>query len=153
MQFDIDCKTFVFFFNPDISDNTDKYIIAGSVAGVVVLVVVLLIIVICIIVLCKSRWRFELEVRPKKIEEVIALKKLQSDKIAEIASQLIEKGQNASEVMDAVEKKFEKINKSRVKTDDSEEIEKAEKNEMQQILSGYVDYMKKQLTEELEKLH
>ena len=82
----------------------------------------------------------------------MALKKLQSDKIAEIASQLIEKGQNASEVMDAVEKKFEKINKSRVKTDGSEEIEKAEKNEMQQILSGYVDYMKKQLTEELEKL-
>ena len=151
MQFDI--KTFVFFFNPDISDNTNTYIIAGSVAGGVVLIVVLLIIVICMIVLCKSRWRFELEVRPKKIEEVIALKKLQSDKIAEIASQLIEKGQNASEVMDAVEKKFEKINKSRVKTDDSEEIEKAEKNEMQQILSGYVDYMKKQLTEELEKLH
>ena len=150
MQFDI--KTFVFFFNPDISDNTNTYIIAGSVAGGVVLIVVLLIIVICMIVLCKSRWRFELEVRPKKIEEVIALKKLQSDKIAEIASQLIEKGQNASEVMDAVEKKFEKINKSRVKTDGSEEIEKAEKNEMQQILSGYVDYMKKQLTEELEKL-
>ena len=151
MQFDI--KTFVFFFNPDISDNTNTYIIAGSVAGGVVLIVVLLIIVICMIVLCKSRWRFELEVRPKKIEEVIALKKLQSDKIAEIASQLIEKGQNASEVMDAVEKKFEKMNKSRVKTDGSEEIEKAEKNEMQQILSGYVDYMKKQLTEELEKLH
>lgn len=151
MQFDI--KTFVFFFNPDISDNTNTYIIAGSVAGGVVLIVVLLIIVICIIVLCKSRWNFELEVRPKKIEEVMALKKLQSDKIAEIASQLIEKGQNASEVMDAVEKKFEKINKSHVKTDDSEEVEKAEKNEMQQILSGYVDYMKKQLTEELEKLH
>ena len=151
MQFDI--KTFVFFFNPAISDNTDRYIIAGSVAGVVVLIVVVLIIVICIVVLCKSRWRFEQEVRPKKIEEVMALKKLQSDKIAEIASQLIEKGQNASEVMDAVEKKFERINKSRVKTDGSEEIEKAEKNEMQQILSGYVDYMKKQLTEELEKLH
>ena len=83
----------------------------------------------------------------------MALNKLQSDKIAEIASQLIEKGQNASEVMDAVEKRFEKINKSHVKTDGSEEIEKAEKNEMQQILSGYVDYMKKQLTEELEKLH
>ena len=151
MQFDI--KTFVFFFNPDISDNTNTHIIAGSVAGGVVLIVVVLIIVICIIVLCKSRWRFELEVRPKKIEEVMALKKLQSDKIAEIASQLIEKGQNASEVMDAVEKKFERINKSRVKTDGSEEIEKVEKNEMQQILSGYVDYMKKQLTEELEKLH
>ena len=112
-----------------------------------VLIVVLLAIVICIIILCKSRWRLEQEVRPKKIKEVIALKKHQTDKIAEIANQLIEKGQNTSEVMHAVEKEFEKLNKSRVNTDDGEEVDP----EMKQILSGYVNYMKKQLTEELEK--
>lgn len=114
-----------------------------------VLIVVLLAIVICTIILCKSRWRLEQEVRPKKIEEVIALKKHQTDKIAEIANQLIEKGQNTGEVMDAVEKEFEKINKSRVSTDYGEEVDL----EMKQILSGYVHYMKTQLTEELEKLH
>ena len=144
-----DIKTFSFlFFNPDIRDNT--HIIAGSAAGGVVLIVVLLVIVICIIILCKSRWRLEQEVRPKKIEEVIALKKHQTNKIAEIANQLIEKGQNTGEVMHAVEKEFEKINKCRVNTDCGEE---AEKDEMQQILSGYVHYMKAQLTEELEKLN
>ena len=115
-----------------------------------VLIVVLLAIVICIIILRKSRWRLEQEVRPKKIKEVIALKKHQTDKIAEIANQLIEKGQNTSEVMHAVEKEFEKINKSRVNTDDGEEVEEVDP-EMKQILSGYVNYMKTQLTEELEK--
>ena len=146
-KFDINTFSFLFFI-PDIRDNT--HIIAGSAAGGVVLLVVLLAIVICIIILCKSRWRLEQEVRPKKIEEVIALKKHQTDKITEIANQLIEKGQNTGEVMHAVEKEFEKINKCRVNTDCGEE---AEKVEMQQILSGYVHYMKTQLTEELEKLN
>ena len=85
------------------------------------MVLIVVLFVICVRILCKNRWRLEQEVRPKKIKEVIALKKHQTDKIAEIANQLIEKGQNTSEVMDAVEKEFEKINKSCVNTDGDEE--------------------------------
>ena len=87
--------------------------------------------------------------------EVLNLKKFQTEQIQKVADQLINKGKNPKGVIEAVGKMTVKINESRVRTDEAGEEDELqdEQDKMQKILSDYVDYMKKQLTEELTKEH
>lgn len=138
-------------FNPDIRDIKAIHIIAGSAAGGIFLIVVLLILVICTIVLRKKNKRLKKDIPP----EVLNLKKFQTEQIQKVADQLINKGKNPKGVIEAVGKMTVKINESRVRTDEAGEEDELqdEQDKMQKILSDYVDYMKKQLTEELTKEH
>lgn len=119
-----------------------------------------------------SYWRLKQKITPDVQKEVIALKKLEIETLTGLASELV-KDKSPEKVIKILENMVLKINKSRVRIDGDEEDkiqetqeeneaqeeneiqenETQEDNEIQQILTDYCDYMRKQLTEEIQKLN